>query len=330
MSSMSSIVSEKEEFRSGFVAVIGRPNAGKSSLLNKIMGRKVSIVTHKAQTTRNKILAVRNSSGTQAIYLDTPGFVDKSFRNSLGDFLESNVRDAAKDADVCLIVIDAAGMLGRHKGPVTEISIDNDKLLTVAKLLVRQIKQRGAKPPFVVALNKVDLLPRESLLPLIQVLYGLFSELGLVEIIPVSALTGDGIEQLEKVVSSLLPQGPVYYPQEETLEVPEEFLAAEIVREKLYLRIHEEVPYELAVQVERWEEREDLIDISAVILVGRESHKPIVIGKDGEMLKRIGTSARMDLEKILGIKICLHLFVRVEEEWFRSQRGLQKAGIANI
>ena len=286
--------------RFGVVAIVGRPNAGKSTLLNRILGQKVSIVSNKPQTTRNRIVGILNDARGQLAFLDTPG-IHKPL-HKLNVRMMEHVRTALTEADVLAVVIDASEPFGR-----------GDQF--VLDMLAAQSNKRFA------ILNKIDTLKKNKLLPLIQQ----YSETGLFdEIVPLSATTGDGVEQLLEIFFKSLPPGEPRYPREEFTTQPERFFAAEIVREKLLRHTSDELPYTTAVAVERWEEEDEknLIKIYATIVVERETQKPIVIGKGGDMIKRIGTEARQELETILGAKVYLDLHVAVHERWREDERFL--------
>jgi GTP-binding protein Era len=284
----------------GIVALIGRPNAGKSTLLNRILGQKVAIVSAKPQTTRNRIVGILNEPRGQIAFLDTPG-IHKPL-HKLNVRMMEHVRTALAEADVLAVMIDATEPFGR-----------GDQF--VLDMLRVQTNKRVA------VLNKIDLLKKNKLLPLIQQ----YSETGLFdEIVPLSATTGDGVDQLLEIFFKSLPPGEPQYPREDVTTQPERFFAAEIVREKLLRYTSDELPYTTAVAVERWEEEDqkNLIKIYATIVVERETQKPIVIGKGGDMIKRIGTEARQELETILGAKVYLDLHVAVHERWREDERFL--------
>lgn len=300
-------------FRSGFVGIVGPANAGKSTLLNALLGAKVSIVSPKPQTTRTRVLGVKSGPGTQLVFLDSPGFLKKGFNQPLGRFLQQEAREVSEEGDICLLVVDGQ-KLSRQENELSELEA--------------QLRKGGLKAPDVVAVNKVDLVDKAALLPLLDRLFQAFTAEGqTVEILPVSALKKIGLADLEKVLLQRLPEGPQYFPEDQLSDQAEETLAAEIVREKLFLNLQQELPYSVAVRTDRWEEEEEIIRIGATVLVERESQKGIVIGKGGEMLKRIGTAARLEMEKIFGTKVFLELFVRVEEDWTRSEKGLGRAGL---
>jgi GTP-binding protein Era len=283
------------------VALVGRPNAGKSTLLNNVLGHKVSIVSPKPQTTRNRIVGILNEERGQIAFLDTPG-IHKPL-HKLNVRMMDHVRTSLSEADVVALLVDATEAFGRGD----EYAIE----------LLRELG-RGKK---IAILNKIDLLKKNKLLPMMQ----RYSETGLFdEIIPISAAKGEGVKELVSLLFNMLPEGQPMYPSEDYTTQPERFFAAEIVREKVLQHTAEELPYTTAVSVDRWEEDEEknLIKIYATIVVERESQKPIVIGKNASMVKRIGTDARIELEAILGAKVFLDIHVAVHERWREDERFL--------
>lgn len=278
-------------FKSGFVVVLGLPNAGKSTLLNRLVGEKVAIVSPKPQTTRNRIQGMVNRPDAQIVLIDTPGVHEPN--SALGRQMMNEVRQALAGIDLGVILVDASRPFQQA----------DRKLLQLAATF---------SGPLLLALNKIDLVAKPLLLPLID-LYRKQREFA--EIIPISARTGDGCGRLVDAIVRLLPEGPPYFPQDLSTDQPERFLAAEIVREKAIRATRQEVPYSLAVFVDRFEEGDRLLRIHATLQVERDSHKGILIGRGGAMLKRIGTEARRELEEILGTRIFLGLFVKVERGW---------------
>ncbi|MGH9671232.1 MAG: GTPase Era [Terriglobales bacterium] len=292
-------------FRSGFVSIIGRPNAGKSTLLNALVGQKVAIVTHKPQTTRNRIQGIVNlpagkgRPAGQAVFLDTPG-VHKP-QSSLNKKMMREVHDALEGRDLLLLITDVTERFGG----------DDEFVLDLVK--------RAGGPAFLL-LNKIDRVEKQRLLPLIAE-YSRRHDFQ--EIIPISALKRDGLDLLLEKVVHALPEGPRYFPQDQITDQPERFLAAEIIREKVLIAAGQEVPYASTVQVERWEESPKLTKIAAVLYCERDGQKKILIGKGGAMMKRIGTSARLEIEKLLGTKVFLELFVKVEPNWRESREFVE-------
>jgi GTPase len=291
-------------FRSGFVSIIGRPNAGKSTLLNKLVGEKLAIVTPKPQTTRNRILGIVNVPARkgrpvgQIIFIDTPGVHKPD--SSLNKKMMREVHEALEGRDAILLIVDA-----------TEKFSD--------RFTLELVKKAGG--PVFLLLNKIDRLEKTRLLPMIAE----YSQLhDFREIIPISALTGDGLELLLDRLMAALPEGPRYFPKDQITDQPERFLAAEIVREKMLLETAQEVPYASTVVVERWEQTPGLTSIAAVIYCEREGQKKIIIGRSGAMLKKIGTAARHEIEHILGTKVFLELFVKVQPGWRESREFVEE------
>ena len=284
----------------GIVALVGRPNAGKSTLLNRILGQKVSIVSEKPQTTRNRIVGILNDPRGQIAFLDTPGIHRPLHK--LNVRMMDHVRSAFAEADVIALIVDASEPFGKGDEYVIEMLRETE----------------GTR---FALLNKIDRLKKNRLLPLIQQYhgFGLFDE-----IIPISAATGDGVEPLTGILFDRMPPGVARYPNEDFTTQPERFFAAELIREKVLRNTSEELPYTTAVSVDRFEEDEakKLIKIYATIVVERESQKPIVIGKQGTMIKKIGTEARVELEAVLGAKVFLDLHVGVHEKWREDERFL--------
>lgn len=293
-------------FRSGFVSIIGRPNAGKSTLLNKLVGEKLAIVTPKPQTTRNRILGIVNvparkgQPAGQILFIDTPGVHKPD--SSLNRKMMREVHDALENRDAILLIVDAT----QKFGPRDRFTLD-------------LVKKVGG--PVFLLLNKIDRLEKTRLLPMIAE-YSRLHAFG--EIIPISALTGDGLDLLLDRVMAALPEGPRYFPKDQITDQPERFLAAEIVREKVLLETAQEVPYAATVAVERWEESPRLTSIAAVIYCEREGQKKIIIGRGGAMLKKIGSAARYEIERILGTKVFLELFVKVRPGWRESREFVEE------
>jgi GTP-binding protein Era len=290
-------------FHSGFVAIIGRPNVGKSTLLNRILGEKVVITSDKPQTTRNRVQGIHNIPGAQIVFIDTPG-IHKA-RSQLNIFMMDAALSAVKGVDAVLLLVDASSF----SGSPDELMLD----------VLRRIEV-----PVVLALNKIDLLPKEKLLEVIAVHAQLFP---FREIVPISAATGDGVEILVKLLSGLLPEGVPYFPDDILTDLPERFVVAEMIREKVFRMTRDEVPYSTAVTIESFTERPDgLISISAVITVERDSQKGIIIGKKGAMLKKIGRTAREEIERLLDARVFLELFVKVSKDWRENSRMLKELG----
>jgi GTP-binding protein Era len=291
--------------RAGFVALAGLPNAGKSSLLNAVLGRKLSIATPKPQTTRHRILGIENRPGVQFLFVDTPGI--HRGRNLLGQRMAQAAEGAMADADVVVWVLDATGR--------------EDAEETALAARFREIGH-----PVVVALNKIDRLDRAGLLARLQ---GIAERLPGRHVVPVSARTRENLDELLETVRRELPESPPLHPEDAWTDRPERFFAAELVREQVLLSTHEEVPYGSAVVVESFEERHgrDLVAIEATILVARDSHRGIVIGRGGQRLKEIGRRARLELERFLGTRVWLGLRVKVDPDWFASGGRLAELGL---
>jgi GTP-binding protein Era len=294
-----------ETYRSGFVAIVGSPNVGKSTLLNQFLGEKIAIVSPKPQTTRNRITGIRTTATSQMIFLDTPGI--HRARSLMSRRMVDTALKALHEVEVVLWLIDA------REGLKAE---DEDIAATL----------RDSPATTLILLNKIDLVSKGRLLPLMEQCSRLLPER---EIIPVSALKGENLPLLLERIEGLLPRGPRYYPEGEVTDQTERFIAAETVREKIFLLTRQEIPYGTAVAIDAFAENEEkkLIVIKATILVERESHKPILIGKKGAMLKEIGRQAREELEALLGCRIYLELFVKVDRGWTEDPSALTELGL---
>ncbi|MEJ2698204.1 MAG: GTPase Era [Desulfuromonadales bacterium] len=296
---------KKEEiFRSGFVSIVGRPNVGKSTLLNHILGEKIAITSDKPQTTRNRILGIHNLEDAQLLFLDTPGIHRAHGR--LNRFMVDQALSACSDVDAVLFLVEATDPLGGGDDFILEV-------LSRSNI------------PVVLVINKIDLLPKEKLLPLMA---SYAQKFDFREIVPVSALRGEGVGELVQAVRGLLPEGPRYYPEDMITDLPERFIVAEMVREQVLRQTREEVPYGVAVLVEQFAEKpeKNLVVVSAVINVERETHKKIIVGKGGARIRAIGQSARKEMEKFLGVRVFLELFVKVQKNWTDSERLLKEFG----
>jgi len=289
-------------FRSGFVSIIGRPNAGKSTLLNALVGEKLAIVTRKPQTTRNRIQGIVNVEkegkrpAGQIILIDTPG-VHKPV-NSLNRRMMKEVYDALEGCDLLLVIVDATG----------KFDAGDEFVLNLAK---------KTNVPIILLLNKIDVIPKERLLPLIAK----YKELhDFIDVIPISALKEKGLETLLDVIVNALPEGPRYFPKDQITDQPERFLVAELIREQVLQFTSQEVPHATTVLIDQYEEGSKLLRIAATIYCEREGQKAILIGKQGASLKKIGTHARQQIERLLGTKVFLELFVKVQPGW-RDSRG---------
>ena len=292
----------------GFMSFIGRPNAGKSTLLNRLVGAKLAIVSDKPQTTRTRILGVKNYPDAQVIFLDTPGIHRPLHRMNVR--MVDTALDTIGEVDVLGVVVDAAEPPGKGDRFVLDLLKD-------------------VTTPVFLILNKIDLIKKSKLLPIID---RYRQERPFAEIVPISASTGDGVDRLERVIVERLPEGERRYAEDYLTDQPERFLAAEIVREKLLQFTHAEIPFSSAVVVDRFEEpgeAQPILGLYCTIVVDRESQKPIVVGKGGAMIKRIGTAAREELERFFGARVYLDLHVRVKAEWREDDRVLGEIGIGS-
>jgi GTP-binding protein Era len=303
--------------RSGFCAILGRPNVGKSTLMNRMLGEKLAAVTPKPQTTRNRILGVKNRPGAQIVFVDTPGI--HQAKSELNRFMVAEAKGAAADADVVLLVVEAPRL------PAAKIATGYDLGETVTGILH---ELAALKQPRILAVNKIDLLPEKSaLLPLVDKLRRAVS-FEWADIVPISAASGDGVDALEAAVASKLPEGEALYPEEMLTDRAERFLAAELIREQAFLLLEDELPYSLAVTIESWQERPEKKDVvvGAVVHVERDSQKRIVVGEGGKMVKQLGEKARKEIGRLLDCPVHLKLFVKVDPEWTRTQGALRRLG----
>ncbi|WP_308909584.1 GTPase Era [Pseudokordiimonas caeni] len=297
-------IQDEDVERCGFVAVIGAPNAGKSTLVNALVGAKVAIVSHKVQTTRTRVTGIGMEGRTQLVFLDTPGIFSPKRR--LDRAMVSAAWKGADDAEQVVLMVDA------KKGITEEV-----------EAIIESLK--AAKRQVILAINKIDLVRRDSLLAFAQELHdtGVFTD-----VFMISAMNGSGVADLKKHLASLAPVGPYMYPEDQIADVTMRLLAAEITREKIYLRLHDELPYSTTVETEQWEEKKDgSVRIAQVIHVERDSQKGIVIGKGGQMLKLLGQMAREDMEENFGRKVHLFLHVRVTERWADDRTVYKDMGL---
>lgn len=302
---------DPKSFRSGFLTIVGQPNVGKSTLLNQILGEKIAIISPKPQTTRDRIVGIKHLPGAQIVFLDTPGIHD-SRASKLNEVMVQQAVATLSDVDAILFVIDAAWQAA--KDPANPLPGD------VA--ILDAIRAAGTRPVILV-LNKVDKIDKELLLPLID---GWQRQHPFAAIVPLSAKTGSNLDRLYKPILDLLNEGPPYYPDDMVTDRSMRFLMAEIIREKVFLQLGQELPYAIAVEIEAWEETETLVRISAAIHVERDSQKKIVIGAKGARAKAIGTAARLDMEAFVEKKVFLELYVRVENDWTQKKRSLDRFG----
>ena len=292
-------------FKSGFVTIIGRPNAGKSTLVNGIMGEKISIMSSKPQTTRNTIRAIFTDESCQIIFVDTPGI--HTPKTKLGEYMVQVATETVNEADVCLFIVEAT-----HQGPGE-----------IEQQIIEQLQK--TKTPVILVVNKIDLIEKPLILPIIKS----YSELmNFKAIIPISALKKDGIGFVIDEIKKYLEEGPMYFPDDISTDQPERVMAAEIIREKILLYTNDEVPHGTGVEVISFKSRPKgkIIDIEADIFCEKSSHKAILIGKQGSMLKKIGSSARQEIENLLGTKVNLQLFVKVRDDWRNSNTVLKTLG----
>ena len=292
-------------FKSGFVAIVGKPNAGKSTLMNQIIKHKIAIVSPKAQTTRNKIEGIYNDERMQVIFIDTPG-VHKS-TTKLGVELNKMAFSSTKDVELTLFIVDAS----------KKITSEDEKLLERLKSL---------ECPLVLVLNKIDLLSKKEL---IEISLAWNEKYDFDEVVQVSALKDDNVEELKNIIYNYLPEGPMYYSSDSICSYPERFLVSELIREKILFYTQQEIPHSVAVVCDAMKKKGETFLINATIIVDKDSKKGIIIGKQGSMLKKIGTSARKAIEDFLGYKVNLELFVRVEKDWKNSNRYLKEFGYKN-
>ncbi len=291
------------EFRSGYVAIVGRPNVGKSTLMNRILGQKISITSSKPQTTRHRILGIKTEENYQAVYVDTPG-LHLNAKKAMNRYMNRAASSSLEDVDLILFVVDALKWTEEDE--------------SVLKRL------RDQSVPVVLVVNKIDYLKeKEQLLPLLQ---QLAEKMAFHAVLPLSALKGDNVADLEKEVLRALPESEPIYPEEYVTDRSERFLAAEIIREKLMRSMGKELPYSVAVEIEQFKDDNGLLRINALIWVERDSQKRIVIGKGGEQLKNIGKQSRIDMEKLFDAKVFLQLWVKVKEGWSDNERILQSLG----
>ncbi len=291
-----------KDFHSGYVSIIGRPNVGKSTLLNSILGEKIAIVTPKPQTTRNRIMGIKTLPDSQIIFMDTPGIHKPKHR--LGETMVKTALEALSEVDIILFMVEPQEP---DRGDVA---------------IIDQLKR--VRAPVFLVINKIDTVRKAEILPVIKRFKDLYS---FREIIPVSALKKDGVGLLLEKVRGTLPAGPKYYPEDIVTDQIERFMASEIIREKIMDATEQELPYSVAVEVIKWKERDDgLVMISCNIYVERESQKAIIIGKGGSLLKSIGSAARVDIEKLLNTKVFLEIWVKVKKHWRNDLRLLKELG----
>ncbi|MFE5319921.1 GTPase Era [Paenibacillus sp. NPDC056579] len=298
--------SNKQAFKSGFVAIIGRPNVGKSTLMNQVIGQKIAIMSDKPQTTRNKIHGVYTTDEAQIVFLDTPGIHKPS--SKLGDYMMKVAESSLSEVDAILFLIDVVEGLGGGD-----------------RFIIENLKK--IKTPVILVMNKIDQVQPEELLPIITTYKDLYP---FAEIVPISAIQGNNVNTLLAQVVKFLPEGPQYYPADQVTDHPEQFVCAELIREKILHLTREEIPHSIAVAIEDMKVAENgVVHISAVIYVERDSQKGIIIGKKGALLKEVGQKARQDIEALLGSKTFLELWVKVKKDWRNQERVLRDLGFRN-
>lgn len=298
--------------RCGFAAIIGAPNAGKSTLINALVGSKVAIVSPKVQTTRMPVRGIAMAGETQIIFVDTPGIFRP--RRRLDRAMVSSAWSGAEEADAVLLIVDAADLTANTSSPGAR-----DTMAILEGLRDNKTKRKA------LVLNKIDGMKRTDLLPLVEKFHaeGVFEDVFLV-----SALKGEGVADVASWVAARMPESPWLYPEDQAADIPSRLLAAEVTREKIYLRLHDELPYSSAVETEKWEERKDgSVKIDQIIYVQRESQKPIVLGKGGQTIKIIGGLAREELETLFGRRVHLFLFVKVREDWAENSEHYKEIGL---
>ncbi|WP_339292837.1 GTPase Era [Paenibacillus sp. FSL W8-0187] len=294
---------QKKQFKSGFVAIIGRPNVGKSTLMNQVIGQKIAIMSDKPQTTRNKIHGVYTTNDSQVVFLDTPGIHKR--QSKLGDYMNQTALSTLGEVEAALLLVDASEGIGGGDRYIAE-------------------QLQKIKTPIILVMNKIDKIEPPALLPLIEQYRKLHD---FAEIVPISAKLGNNVDTLLEQIQKYLPSGPQYYPEDQVTDHPEQFVCAELIREKILHMTREEIPHSIAVTIEDMRVEENgTVYISAVIFVERDSQKGIIIGKQGALLKEVGRQARQDIQRLLGSKIFLELWVKVKKDWRNQERVLRDLG----
>ena len=292
----------REDYRAGFATLVGRPNVGKSTLLNRLVGQKISIPSHKPQTTRNRIQAVYTCEEGQIVFLDTPGI--NRARNKLGNYMLRAAEGTLRDVDVILWLVEPSTFIGAGE-----------------RYIIEQLKK--TRTPVILVINKTDTVKKDAVYPAIDVYR---KELDFAEIVPVSARTGANTEELLRCILKYLPYGQPFYDEDTVTDQPERQIVAELIREKALRSLDEEIPHGIAVAIERMQYRKDIVDIDATIICEKDSHKGIIIGKGGSMLKTIGSKARPEMEEMLGKRVNLQLWVKVKKDWRDSDYLLKNFG----
>lgn len=304
--------------RCGYVAILGRPNVGKSTLLNKMLGQKVAITSRKPQTTRHQLLGIKTTETAQIMYVDTPG-IHGDEPKAINRYMNRSARSVIRDVDAIIFVVDRTDW--RSDDQLVSELISGKASATGKSSQTKNLK-------VIVAVNKIDLLDKkQALLPQLAKIQGLMPE---AEIVPVSATTGENLDKLESLVEEELPVGPYYFPHDQITDRSERFLVAEIVREKLMRLLGDELPYALTIQIERFVKKGKTTHIDATIFVERQGQKAILIGREGDRLKRVGSDARADMEKMLGSKVMLTTWVKVKTGWSNDDRALKSLGYDDV
>lgn len=293
----------EDNFKSGFISIIGRPNVGKSTFMNKVLGQKVAIMSDKPQTTRNKVQGVYTTDDSQMIFIDTPG-IHKP-KHQLGEHMMKVARNTLKETEVILFIVNASEEIGRGDEFIIEML-------------------QNTRTPVILVLNKIDLVHPDDLLKQIDVYK---DKLEFSDVVPISALQGNNVDRLLEVIETYLPEGPMYYPEDRVTDHPEHFIVSELIREKALHLTSQEIPHAIGVEVEKMKaDKGEKIHVQAVIYVERESQKGMVIGKGGKMLKEIGKLARQDIENLLGNKVYLELWVKVQKDWRNKSNFIRSLG----
>lgn len=294
----------KKGFKSGFISIIGRPNVGKSTLMNRLIGEKIAIMSNKPQTTRNKVQSILTTDDFQAIFIDTPGI--HTPQNKLGEYMVKAAHTTLNEVDILFYLVEAEAKIGKVDSEIIE-------------------RLNGVKTPIFLCINKIDSVSKEELVKTID-LYK--ARLNFTEIIPISAYEGTNVESLMKCIKQYLPEGPQFFPSDMITDQPERQIVAELIREKALHLLDKEIPHGIAVEIDSMKKRKDgnVIDVEATIVCERDSHKRIIIGKQGAMIKDIGTKARFDIERLLGSRVYLTLWVKIKKNWRDSQFLLKNYG----
>lgn len=293
-----------KKFHSGFISLVGRPNVGKSTLMNCLIGEKIAITSHKPQTTRNKITSILTKEDFQCVFLDTPG-IHKP-KHKLGEFMVRSAENTLNEVDLVLMLIEPT-----------------EKVMEMDQYVIDRLE--NTKTPVVLVINKIDTVERDKLLKVIETYRKLYS---FAEVVPISAMKGSNTDELMQVIKKYLPEGPQYFPGDMVTDQPERQIASEIIREKALYLLQEEIPHGIAVEIMSMKKRQDqdMVDVQATIYCEKDSHKGIIIGKQGSMLKRIGSQARRDMQRLLGSPIYLELWVKVKKDWRDSDFLLKNFG----